>query len=253
MEEHPGAPQGYTHYFAILLRPTKEGESKPGEIEKAYGDSWVDSLGSKRAFIGKVRAANGIDYENSLFVAEIPESTIITTADSGDADRYPKPPKGIIIRRLTHSMTDDGIVRGSHDGKRIAYLSNDDNGIKQVFVIPVDGSDKAEDATKRPVQVTHFSNDAGYVRWHPSDDWLFSISEGKVYSSYVGSSGEMGKSILLTPADLDREALVVSPDGKLLAYNVELEYPDFSRVIDGKKEDGYLQIFILHLGDILSR
>lgn len=253
MEENLDAPQGYSHYFAIMLRPAKEGESKPGEIEKAYGDSWVDSLGSKRAFIGKVRAANGVDYENSLFVAEIPESTIITTADSGDADRYPKPPKGIIIRRLTHSTTDDGIVRGSHDGRRIAYLSNDDNGIKQVFVIPVDGSDKAEDATKRPVQVTHFDNDAGFVRWHPSDDWLFSISDGKVYASYVGSSGEMGKSILLTPADLDREALVVSPDGKLLAYNVELEYPDFSRVIDGKKEAGYLQIFILHLGDILSR
>ena len=251
MEAHKSAPEGFSHYFTVLLKPTKKGESKPGEIEKAYGDSWVDSLGSKRAFIGKVRAENGVDYETSLFVAEISGSVDITSAYSGDAHTYPEPPKGIKIRRLTHSIDDEGIVRGSYSGKQIAYLSKDDKGIFQVFVIPTDGSDLADDPEKRPVQVTQYTSDAAYVRWHPSDKWLFSVSGGKVYASYVGGSTDFGKSILLTPDDLIREALVVSPDGSKLAYNVDLPSTTASRIIDGEQLNVYKQIFILELHDAL--
>lgn len=252
METDENVQEGYSYYFAVLLKPAKIGESKRGEIEKAYGDSWVDSLGSKRAFIGKVRAKNGIDYENSLFVAEIPDHVDISSAYSGDADTYPEPPKGIKIKRLTHSTTDEGIVRGSYDGKRIAYLSKDTSGVRQVFVIASDGSDMSTDRAKRPKQVTNFASDAGFVRWHPSDDWLFSISDGKIYASYVGGTEDFGKSILLTPKNLDREALVVSPDGKMIAYNVLLPDADTSRIIDGKENNEYYQIFILELGDILG-
>ncbi|WP_339705176.1 DUF3748 domain-containing protein [uncultured Kriegella sp.] len=251
MEANENAPEGFGHYFAVLLKPAKKGKSKPGEIEKAYGDSWVDSLGSKRAFIGKVRATNGIDYETSLFIAEIPASTEITSANSGDANTYPEPPKGISIKRLTHSTSDEGIVRGSYSGKRIAYLSKDEKGVLQVFVIAVDGSDKANDPDKRPIQVTNYSSDAGNVRWHPSDKWLFSISDGKVYASYVGGSTDFGKSILLTPDDLIREALVVSPDGKILAYNIDIPDTTESRIIDGKQSNTFKQIFIFELRDAL--
>lgn len=249
MEATKNVEEGYNDYFAVLLKPAKIGKSKPGEIEKAYGDSWVDSLGSKRAFIGKVRAGNGIDYDTSLFVAEIPDSVDITSAYSGDEDSYPEPPKGVQIRRLTHTTTDGGIVRGSYDGKQIAYLSADTNGVKQVFVIATDGSDRSANPEKRPKQVTNFTFDAGFVRWHPSDDWLFSISDGKIYASYVGSITDFGKSILLTPENLNREALVVSPNGKMLAYNVLIEDPNTFRIIEGKENKEYYQIFILELGD----
>lgn len=251
MEVNENAPEGFSHYFAVLLKPVKKGESKPGEIEKAYGDSWVDSLGSKRAFIGKVRAENGIDYETSLFVAEIPNTVDITSAYSGDVDNYPEPPNGIIITRLTHSSNDEGIVRGSYSGKQIAYLSKDEKGISQVFIIPVDGSDNAETAEKRPKQITNFTSDASFVRWHPSDQWLFSISDGKVHASYIGSSDGFGKSIVLTPDYLNREALVVSPNGKMLAYNVNQPHATESRSIDGEQDTKYLQIFILELHNIL--
>ena len=252
MEASNSAPEGFSHYFAVLLKPVKKGESRPGEIEKAYGDSWVDSMGSKRAFIGKVRAENGVDYETSLFVAEIPGSVEITSAYSGDANTYPDPPKGVEIRRLTHSTSDDGIVRGSYSGKQIAYLSKDKKGISQVFIIHVDGSDRSDDMKKRPMQVTDYATDASNVRWHPSDEWLFSISGGKVYATYIGSSADFGKSILLTPDDLNREALVVSPDGKSLAYNVDLPNATASRIIDGEENNEYKQIFILELHDALS-
>lgn len=252
MQANKHAPEGFSHYFAVLLKPAKKGESKPGEIEKAYGDSWVDSLGTKRAFIGKVRAENGVDYETSLFVAEIPSTVDITSAYSGDASDYPEPPKGVKVKRLTHSTTDEGIVRGSYSGERIAYLSKDEKGILQVFVIPVGGSDLAIDPKSRPIQVTKYTSDAGDVRWHPSDQWLFSISDGKVYASFVGNENNFGKSIVLTPSDLNREALVVSPDGKILAYNVDMPSETSSRIIDGAQSNLYKQIFILELHDALT-
>ncbi|MEO9894105.1 DUF3748 domain-containing protein [Aurantibacter sp.] len=252
MEPNKNAPEGFSHFFAVLLKPTKKGESKAGEIEKAYGDSWVDSLGTKRAFIGKVRAKNGVDYENSLFIAEIPNSVDITTAYAGDANTYPEPPKGIQVTRLTHSTTDDGIVRGSFAGDKIAYLSKDKKGIAQVFVIAADGSDISNDPSKRPVQVTNYTSDAGFIRWHPSDKWIFSISQGKVYASYIGDSDSFGKSILLTPNELNRENLVVSHDGKILAYDALIAHKSESRIIDGEQTNLYKQIFLLDIQDALK-
>jgi hypothetical protein len=249
MEAHENAPEGYTNYFAVLLKPANKGSSKPGEIEKAYGDSWVDYEGTKRAFIGKVRAANAIDYETSLFVAEIPNTTEITTSDSGDKDTYPLPPKGIKIRRLTHSTSDEGIVRGSYDGERIAYLSDDENGIKQVFVIPTEGIDTHKNLEKRPKKVTNYKSDASNIRWHVFDNWVFSISDGKVYASNVGNSTDFGKTYLLTPEGLERTNLVASPQGSMLAYNVNLVDKDSERIIDGEIQNEVAQIFILELND----
>ncbi|MRI01175.1 DUF3748 domain-containing protein [Kriegella sp. EG-1] len=252
MESNKNAPKGFSHFFAVLLKPAKKGKSKPGEIEKAYGDSWVDSLGSKRAFIGKVRATNGIDYETSLFIAEIPNTVDITSAYSGDANTYPEPPKGIKIKRLTYSTADDGIVRGSYAGDKIAYLSKDKNGILQVFIIPVDGSDKSDDPDKKPIQVTNYRAAADFIRWHPSDQWIFSICQGKIYASYVGDSENFGKSILLTPSELNREDLVVSHDGKTLAYDALIAHSSESRIIDSVQTNEYKQIFLLDIQDALK-
>jgi hypothetical protein len=245
MEKNKKAPNTYSHYFAVLLKPAKKGESKPGEIEKAYDDSWVDKNGTKRAFIGKVRSENGVDYETSLFVADIPDNVDITTAYSGNKNSFPVPPKGIIIRRLTHSKSDNGIVRGSFDGKGIAYLSKDKNGIYQVFVLPTDGSDLDKDPAKLPRQITHFKEDASNIRWHPSDNWIFSISNGSVYVSYIGSENKYGTTILLTKENTKRDKLVVSPDGNMLAYNVDIKDDNSDLMVEGEIKDRFSQIFIL--------
>ncbi len=249
MEASKNSPKGYTHYFATLVKPVKKGTAKPGEIEKAFSDSWVDYRGIKRAFIGKVRAENGVDYENSLFVAEISDEVNITTAISGDSDNYPSPPKGIKIKRLTNSTTDDGIVRGSYDGKRIAYLSEDKNGIKQVFAIAADGSDLSNNEDKKPKQITNFKADASNIRWHVSDNWVFSISEEKIYASYVGQVETFGTTILLTSDDLNRSNLVVSPDGLMLAYNVKVKDKNSKLIVEGKAKDEFDQIFVLNIDD----
>lgn len=220
MEASQAASEEHTHYFTVLLKPAEKGKSKAGEIEKAYGDSWVDSDGKMRAFIGEVRATNGIDYDTALFVAEIPDEVDITTSFSGDNKEYPTPPKGIKIRRLTNHGAVGGIVRGSFDGKQIVYLSRDENGTMQIAVIAAYGSDISADKSKHPIQLTNFNNDASRVRWHPSNKWIFSLVDGNVVITNINQK----KTIQLTNDNQERDKLVVSPDGNTLAYTIEVAH-----------------------------
>jgi len=100
LEPHPRAPLGASHWFAILVPTVPKDTAQTGELERAWGDSWVDAAGTMRAFIGKVREADGT-YQQSLFVARVPKEVDITTADAGGPGRYPKPPQGITVQRLT--------------------------------------------------------------------------------------------------------------------------------------------------------
>ncbi len=239
LEANDKAPDGYTHYFAVILQPAEKGKSKSGEIEKAYGDSWVDSAGTMRAFIGKVRAENGIDYQTDLFVAEIPQSTDITTAQSGNGVEYPQPPTGIKIRRLTHNGNTEEIVRGSYDGFQIAYIQKDNSGIYQVFVIAADGSDSSVDKAKQPKQLTNFDSDASTPRWHLSNDWVFSLVDGNVAATCSKAGENFGKTVMLTNDEKVRSELVVSNDGNLLAYSIMVE--------GDKNPTEFRQIFVLDL------
>lgn len=221
MVKHPQAPGRASHYFCLLLRPVPMGKSKPGEIEKAYGDSWVGKQGLMRAFIGKVRNDDGETYQESLYVVDIPADVDVTTANAGSATEYPTPPKGLTVRRLTHSFA-KGIVRGTVEGDRIAYYANDENGVLQVFIIPSDGSDRSDDPSKRPIQATHFAQDAGEgLRWHPSGNYIACIANNAVTVTCVKPGDDFGKTKFLTPEDngAPRIALVWSQDGKTLAYN----------------------------------
>lgn len=219
MEKSPKAPAPATHYFANLVPIVPRGTAKPGELERAAGDSWIGRRGLMRAFIGKVREQNG-EYMESLFVIDIPADVDITTADSGSATRYPAPPKGVKIRRLTHTPA-AGIVRGTVDGDRIAYYAAAEDGTTQVFIMRSDGSDRDPDPAKRPVQATHFSDGVpSDLRWHPSGNSLVCISDNAIVSTRVKPGPNFGKPVYLTPrGDAPaRSQLVLSPDGKQLAY-----------------------------------
>jgi hypothetical protein len=240
MELNPKAPAGYTHYFAVLITLAEKGKSKPGEIEKAYGDSWVDPAGKMRAFIGKVRNIRGIDYQTDLFVVEIPDRVDITTAKSGNGSEYPQPPAGIQIRRLTHSGKVEGIVRGSFDGKMIAFLSPDSAGIMQVFVIDAYGSDESTDANLQPRQLTSFESNASAPRWHPSKNMVFAITNGNIAAINAEPGENFGKTVMLTSDEQQRGELVVSNDGNMLAYTVFKSESENS-------EKKFRQIFVLEL------
>ena len=242
MQPDANAPEGYTHYFSVILKPAKIGESQAGEIEKAYGDSWIDAAGSMRAFIGKVRAKNGIDYEYDLFVADIPVDIKMSTSFSGSQDHYPEPPEGISIRRLTHNMDVTGIVRGSHDGSRIAFAAPDSEGVEQVFIISAHGPGK------EAVQLTRLASPVSSIRWHPSGKWIFCLSDGNVFVTYLGSNSGPGRTVQLSNDRLPRDQLVVSQDGKLHAYIIPVPTRDASgAIVKDALGNDFRQIFVMEV------
>lgn len=252
MEPRDDAPGGASHYFSILVRPVPTGKSKPGEIESAYGDSWIGKHGYRRAFIGKVRAADGVGYEESLFVVDVPADVDIATAKAGNATEYPSPPKGVRIRRLTHT-TAYGIVRGTIQGDRIAYYADDERGVKQVFIIAADGSDKDPDPSKRPVQATRFPDGAGAcVRWHPSGNSIACIYKGAIAVTCVQPGPRFGETKLLTPEDTSapRAELVWSPDGSTFAYVRAIPtFDSYGKRVKTYADKDCQQIFVLPFPD----
>jgi hypothetical protein len=241
MEPNEKAPAGYTHFFATLVLLAEKGKSKPGEIEKAYGDSWVDPEGKMRAFIGKVRNINGTDYQTDLFVVEIPDHVDITTAKSGNGMEYPQPPAGIQIRRLTHSGKAEGNVRGSFDGKQIAYCAPDLAGVMQVFVIDAQGSDQSTEENLKPRQLTSLTENAANPRWHPQKNWLFVTTGGNIAAVCAETGNNFGKTFLLTNDNQERNSLVVSNDGNTLAYCI------FVNTKTENETKKFRQIFVMQL------
>jgi len=88
----------------------------------------------------------------------------------------------------------------------------------------LDGSDQDPDPAKRPVQATHLPHGAGPgLRWYPSGDWVFCISNNGVAATWARQGAEgtpSGKMSPLTPQGdaPPRNDLVVSPDGGLVAF-----------------------------------
>ena len=192
-----------------------------------------------RAFIGKVRSENGVDYETALFVADVPEDVDVTSAYSGDKDNYPKPPEGVKIRRLTYGLAVHGIVRGAPNGRKIAFLAEDKNGIKQVFIIDSRSTEANLNAETNFRQVSRFSSDASCIRWHPSGNCVFAVINGNIVALYTVENEKFGTTLWLTNDDKERTELVVSNNGNRLAYNVLVPDNTGTRL--------YKQIFVLEL------
>jgi hypothetical protein len=219
MEPHPNAPAPASHYFTLLVPMVPTGTAKPGELEVASGDSWIGREGLMRGFIGKVKEDDG-SYQNSLFVIDLPRSVDITSADSGSATRFPTAPKGVSIRRLTHDWA-SGTVRGTLQGDRIAYYGRAADGTVQIFILPSDGSDLDPDLAKRPVQATHAADGAAQsLRWHPSGNSVFYITNNRIASTCVQPGPKFGETVFLTEqGGAERENVVLSLDGRQLAFN----------------------------------
>jgi len=252
MLPHPKAPAGATHYAVLLVPIVPANTAKPGELERAADDSWVGSKGLMRAFIGRVKEGDG-SYTNSLFVVDIPENVDVTTADSGTTTRFPGPPKGTLIRRLTQKEA-AGIVRGSQDGTRIAYYATADDGSRQVFIIPSRGSELDPDPAMRPAQATFLEKGAsGGLRWHPSGNSIAVLSDNGVAAICVKPGPFFGASYFLTPHGSQYpspEALVWSRDGRRLAYNRRVPTYDASgKLVKDFSGNDFRQIFLTNFPD----
>ena len=241
MEPHEDTPGGASHYFVLMVPVVPMGTSKPGELEKAWGDSWIGRDGARRAFIGKVRAADGVNFEQSLFIADVPLDVDITSADSGSATRWPSPPEGITIRRLTDTWA-DGIVRGTPDGEWVAFYGKDAEDRKQIFIIKADGSAPAQQVTSLPHGVTDG------LRWHPSGKAVLCISNNGIVSTSTVPGDTFGESTFLTDqgAGPEKTKLAISFDGTMLAFNMPVETKgEDGTVVKNYLGDDFTQVFVM--------
>ena len=152
----------------------------------------------------------------------------------GTISSRPNVPEGIIQRRLTY--TDSGIsgprhwLRTTADGKIIAFLSKDSNGVIQVFgVSPNDGKINQLTFNAHSVQ--------GPFNFSPDGKQLAYLAANSVYLTDINT----GKSKQLTPNYTDEErpagSVVWSNNGEMLAFN---------KFVKSDKENKYfLQIFLL--------
>jgi len=234
------APSGATHWFTILVPVVPQNDARPGDLVSATSDSWVGRHGLLRAFIGRVKEADGT-FRNSLYVVEIPAHVDVTTAQAGTRSTFPTPPQGVRVRRLTHT-NHQGIVRGSPDGQRIAYLAQDANGKWQVFLIGVDGQGVTQ-LTRFPAGVRHGA------RWHPSGHSLAVVTDEGVAVVSTRPGTNFGKSVMLT-RHAGIEGLVWSNHGRQLAYNRRVPHPSGAKDGEGLP---FLQIFTIAVpGRILN-
>ena len=115
-----------------------------------------------------------------------------------------------------------GNSRRSDKRDRIAYYAPTADGTTQVFIIPSDGSDQSTNRAKRPLQATHLPKGAGLgLRWHPSGNSILCPGNDGIVATCVKRGRQFGQSVFLTVQGngAAREQLVLSPDGKLLAYD----------------------------------
>ena len=245
---HDGENNGGEWFSAIVVQVVPNPRPGSDEISHAAGDSWVGKKGYPkpngdyqlaRAFIGTVKDKNGQAIDD-VFVVDIPNEINIKGTSGpleGTPETMPAPPMGAIQRRLTYTSETKypgctGIVRSDLMGENLAYLAFDAQGIKQVFILSPKGG--------TPRQLTeHTTSVAGGLRWHPSGNSLFYVHDGKIVQCKLGEDSFNDRMKYLTSKQVAEPTnIVLSHDGKILAFNRILTYPN------GQTSK---QIFILEL------
>jgi hypothetical protein len=238
------APGGASHYFMVLVPVVPKDTAKSGEIEKAWGDSWVARTGTHRAFIGKIRNADGVTYDQSLFVVDLPKEIDLATIDSGGPKRFPAPERhhhppahprlggwhrARRARRLAHRLLREGRLGPDADLCRARGRRRHGQG-------PREAPAAAHAFPRRHRAVPPLAP----LRRHA----LCITAKNAIARIDLATR----KATLLTPEDTapERSRLVVSPDGEHIAFNKPVSMTDVHgaplKSYDGKD---FLQIFVM--------
>jgi WD40 repeat protein len=229
--DHPGEGENVNGewFSAIVVKVVANPVPGSDEISNAVSDSWVGTgsyvtkSGKRqvgRAFIGKVRSKKNLPVDE-LFVVDIPDS-INQPGEFGPLEGTPKtfpmPPKGTIQRRLTYTAETAhpgcaGVVRTSSDGKWIAYLASDANGVQQIFVISPNGGSSRQ-ITAHPTGVQ------SCARWSNDSQSICYQSENSIIVCNISDEPFKKRFQRITPVSKEEISNIVwSPDCKTIAFN----------------------------------
>ncbi|MEX2671853.1 MAG: DUF3748 domain-containing protein [Phycisphaeraceae bacterium] len=249
--DHPRNHHG-AMFSVLVTRTTSSPAPGSDEISRAYEDAWVGSHGYRKhdgsrqkralAFQGDVVTR---DHQtiSEVFIVDIPDD-ITTPGDGplqGTATTMPRPPRGTVQRRLTHTADrkHPGIqgprhwLRSSPDGEHIAFLMKDDAGVVQLWTISPRGGP--------PAQLTRNVCDiASAFTWSPCGRWIAHAMDNSIFATQLAT----GRSVRLTPRTDDAsaprpEACVFSPDGSMIA---------FVRTLPHEHDKTFNQICVVRVG-----
>jgi Tol biopolymer transport system component len=238
VSEHPvTVPHSHSRnhqgtYFSVLVTRT-ENHPKPGsdEISRAFSDAWIGSDGYVRgdgkrqekaiAFQGHVLTEDG-DTISEVFVVDLPHDVTQPNRHGpleGTEDQRPQPPMGTLQRRLTYTATRaypgiQGVrhwLRSSPDGSQVAFLMRDGKGVSQLWTISPTGGEPRQ-VTTNPFDI------ASAFSWTPDGTHVVYAMNDSICITEM-QSGETERLTKRNPTSpLRREACVVSPDGRQIAY-----------------------------------
>ncbi|WES68443.1 DUF3748 domain-containing protein [Superficieibacter sp. HKU1] len=229
----PVAPQGQhpreyagSHWCVLVSQTMPVPQPGSDEINRAYEEGWVGD--HRLAFIGDTLSLAG-EKVPELFIVDLPQ-TRAGWQRAGDAplagteSTLPAPPAGVVQRRLTftHQRPYPGLatsvrhwVRANPQGTAIAFLMRDDAGIIQLWLMSPDGGE--------PCQLTHNTTDIqSAFNWHPSGKTLGFVLEERI----ACCDAHTGDITFLTTDHENApsaDAIVFSPDGKLIAWMEETD------------------------------
>ncbi len=219
-----GENQSGSGFSALVVRVTDNPKPGSDEISHAASDSWVGgdqgyrkkdgTRQMARAFIGKLA-----DGKEEVYIVDIPQD--ITKPGQwgpleGTQTSFPMPPEGAVQRRLTHTESGcGGTVRSAPDGKWISFLTNDRQGIRQIFIISPNGGD--------PIQITAFEKGVFSAPfWHFSGKYIVFPNRKGIYIVNADPDSPEFKQLFKIPINLNGEPnnVLWSSDGKYIGFNL---------------------------------
>lgn len=221
-------------YAALVARVVVEPEPGTDEIGRAFSNAWVGRAGYLRAdggrqraqaYLGRLKTTSGGEIVE-VFVSDIPDRIDIAGPQGpleGTESDFPMPPEGVVQRRVTYTegRKYPGVateprhwVLSSSDGKYIAFLARDEEGIVQIYAVSPLGSE--------PVQMTfHETSIQNTFFWKPDSHVLCYVCDNSVFV------GGLENNLPMKPVRLTQqfESHPIHPcwskDGKMIAFNVD--------------------------------
>ncbi|MGE4800294.1 DUF3748 domain-containing protein [Yersinia hibernica] len=247
-KQHPREYDG-SHFCVLVTRTTPTPQAGSDQINRAYEEGWVGSQGYLKAdgtrqrwalaFIGDTLSAQG-EKVPEIYLVDLPEydrdyAHAGAEPLEGTQTTLPAPPAGVSQRRLTFTAgrrfpglatSPRHWLRTSPDGRAIACLMQDDNGVVQLWLVSPNGGEP------RQLTASEWGIQSAFS-WHPQGHSLAFVCDNSVMQC-DSTTGQLQRLTARSAVAPLADAVVFSPDGAKVAFMREI--------------DGLAQIFTTNAG-----